>query len=100
MDTQEEVVQVSSDMVKVNIKLGIACNERVPKPDKKSIEHFVFLKLSNPITKINGITYIYQVVRVKKVSLRSMINRNPGDVLLDLQCVPNSMLLKKVELRY
>jgi hypothetical protein len=30
---------------------------------------------------------------VKEVSLRSMINRNPGDVLLDLQCVPNSMLL-------
>jgi hypothetical protein len=93
MDTQEEVVQTSNEMVKVNIKLGIACNERVPRPDKKSIEHFVFLKLSNPITKINGITYIYQVVRAKKVSLRSMINRNPGDVLLDLQCVPNSMLL-------
>jgi hypothetical protein len=100
MDTQDEVVRVndeivhvSGEMVKVNIKLGIACNERVPRPDSKSIEHFVFLKLSSPITKINGITYIYQVVRAKEVSLQSMINRNPGDVLLDLQCVPNSMLL-------
>ena len=91
--TGQQTVQIET----IQNKLGIAVQDRAPLPRQShKQERFVFVKRTK---KINGSTppYVYYAIRAQdtgvKTSLRTQKAMYNIEILLDLQCHPNSKTL-------
>jgi hypothetical protein len=52
----------------------------------------VVIRLVTPTSRSN-IFYTYQVIRRKQITLKREIAKFPGEIIIDLECVPNSTIL-------
>jgi hypothetical protein len=87
----EQNEELKLDVKDVKAKLGIACVERAPLPEKSSKqERFLLLKR-------NDEDYPYYVIRAQYSNAQTAKKRQEGvytiEVLLDLKCHPNSKTL-------
>lgn len=87
----EQNEELKLDVKDVKVKLGIACVERAPLPEKSSKqERFLLLKR-------NDEEYPYYVIRAQFSNAQAAKKRQEGvytiEVLLDLKCHPNSKTL-------
>jgi hypothetical protein len=92
VETKAEVEYVTLEVSKVSEKLGISSDQRVPPLNDSNIEHLVVIRLVTPTSRSN-IFYTYQVIRRKQITLKREIAKFPGEIIIDLECVPNSTIL-------